>query len=137
MGPHRKRVDRRCCLYVTLYGIGERVGVRRGEGRLLTDFFFFFLVALIYTLRVPLGFIPAVIGGIVESRLSLARIQAFLMADEMDTAAIEKVPLPDSMFPLAIGAEVVNTTAIEITSPPFVSHLSSLPSTTLLPFVFY
>eukprot|EP00026_Physarum_polycephalum_P000567 Phypoly_transcript_00568.p1 GENE.Phypoly_transcript_00568~~Phypoly_transcript_00568.p1 ORF type:complete len:1446 (+),score=231.52 Phypoly_transcript_00568:83-4339(+) len=52
-------------------------------------------LSLIYTLRVPLGLIPLVISGLVESKLSLRRIQDFLMAEDMDTSAIDKVPLPE------------------------------------------
>eukprot|EP00026_Physarum_polycephalum_P000614 Phypoly_transcript_00615.p1 GENE.Phypoly_transcript_00615~~Phypoly_transcript_00615.p1 ORF type:complete len:1444 (+),score=207.64 Phypoly_transcript_00615:19-4350(+) len=55
----------------------------------------FTALSFIYTLRVPIGFIPMMIGGIVESKLSINRIQRFLMAEDMDTTSIEKVPLPD------------------------------------------
>eukprot|EP00026_Physarum_polycephalum_P000168 Phypoly_transcript_00168.p1 GENE.Phypoly_transcript_00168~~Phypoly_transcript_00168.p1 ORF type:complete len:1453 (+),score=233.55 Phypoly_transcript_00168:484-4359(+) len=64
-------------------------------GNTLTATIIFTALSLISSLRVPLGLIPLTIGGIVESRLSIARLEEFLLAEDIDTTAIEKVPLPD------------------------------------------
>ncbi len=53
------------------------------------------ILALFNTLRMPLGFLPMVIGGIVESKVALIRIQTFLLAEDIDENAVENVTSED------------------------------------------
>ena len=57
---------------------------------ILLLFVFDTFVALFNTLRMPLGFLPMVIGGLVECKVALARVQRFLLAEEMDENAVER-----------------------------------------------
>jgi hypothetical protein len=49
----------------------------------------------------PLGFLPMVIGGLVECKLALARVQKFLLAEDMDESAVEHKESKDGNFLLS------------------------------------
>eukprot|EP00026_Physarum_polycephalum_P000551 Phypoly_transcript_00552.p1 GENE.Phypoly_transcript_00552~~Phypoly_transcript_00552.p1 ORF type:complete len:1441 (-),score=206.09 Phypoly_transcript_00552:79-4401(-) len=64
-------------------------------GNILTPEVVFPTLALLNSLKVPLGFIPVDVTGVVEMVISLRRIQGFLVAEEMNPNSVETGILPE------------------------------------------
>lgn len=65
------------------------------SGHALTAEAVFTALTLFNILRFPLAMVPQVISSLVEARASASRIQAYLLADELDPDSAERRPRPD------------------------------------------
>ncbi|GAV06290.1 hypothetical protein RvY_16304 [Ramazzottius varieornatus] len=72
------------------------------ENNILTPSTTFVSLALFGILRVPLALLPAAITGIIQSKLSLNRIQAFLQSEELNLSTIQRVSSDEKSTQFAI-----------------------------------
>lgn len=57
---------------------------------LVTHLFSTYSQAIFNILRFPLNMLPMIFSQLVEARVSLRRIQDFLLAEELDPSAVER-----------------------------------------------
>eukprot|EP00026_Physarum_polycephalum_P000366 Phypoly_transcript_00366.p1 GENE.Phypoly_transcript_00366~~Phypoly_transcript_00366.p1 ORF type:complete len:840 (+),score=118.23 Phypoly_transcript_00366:911-3430(+) len=75
------------------------------SGKELTAEVAFTALALFNTLRVPLGFLPMVIGGVVEAKVSINRIQKFLEAEDVDLTAVQGITKEEEDHDVAVSVQ--------------------------------
>ena len=61
--------------------------------------------ALFNILRFPLNILPMVVSGLVEARVSIKRLNKFLLNEELDPSAVSRVR--DQEFPIMIQGKLV------------------------------
>ncbi|OQV19026.1 Multidrug resistance-associated protein 1 [Hypsibius exemplaris] len=65
----------------------------------------FVSLALFGILRLPLALLPAAITGLIQSKLSLNRISAFLQSEELDLTTVARVPWNDKTVVSAVSVQ--------------------------------